>query len=87
MNMRDPKISGEVDELRGDFNKLRDDVRKLAESVIGEGRQHARHAQDQMRSGWEHGVHTFQKQVEDRPMATMAGAFLVGMIIGRLLGK
>lgn len=85
--MRDPKFSGEMDELRGDLNKVRDDLRKMADTVVGRGREQANKAQDQFRTGWDQSVHTIQKQVEDRPVTTMIGAFVVGIILGRLLGK
>ena len=85
--MRDPKLSSEVEEIRGDLSKLRDDLRQMADTVIGRGREQARHAQDQMRTGWDQSVHNLQKQVEDRPVTTMVGAFVIGIILGRLLGK
>lgn len=85
--MRDPKLSSEMDELRGDLNKLREDLRTMADTVIGRSREQARHAQEQMQTGWDQSMHTFQKQVEERPVTTMAAAFMAGVILGRLLGK
>lgn len=84
---RDPKLSSEMDELRGDLNKLRDDLRSMADTVVGRGREQAEHAQQQMRQNWDHSVRTLQKQVEEKPVSTMIGAFVVGIILGRLLGK
>lgn len=84
----------ELQELRDEFAALKSElsgigktVSQLARAATDEGRDRVRaaaeHSREQARQTWG----AFEKEVEERPMTSIAVALGIGFILGKLLDR
>lgn len=84
----------ELQELKDEFSALKSELSEmgktlshLARSATDEGRNRIRaaadHSREQARESWG----AFEKEVEDRPMTSIAIALGIGIVIGKLLDR
>jgi len=81
-NLRD-----DLDALRKDVAKLSEDVRSIAGDRIGAARDRARDTANWARERGEAAANEVGHRIEERPLTSVAVAFGVGMVIGRLLDR
>lgn len=84
----------ELQELRDEFKQLKDElsgigstVRQLAHSASDEGRDRLRSAADQTRQQARETWSSFEQEIEERPMTSIAVALGIGFILGKLLDR
>ncbi len=84
----------EIDQLKNDLRTLREDFSKLGKDVVSATRHGAESATDAARDAWdvtkEHGVkakHDVEHTIEKHPLAAVAIALGVGVVIGKILDR
>lgn len=84
----------ELQELREEFSALKSElseigktVSQLARTATDEGRDRIRAAADQSREQARQTWGAFEKEVEERPMTSIAAALGIGFILGKLLDR
>lgn len=86
--------NSDADRLRNDLDNLRRDFAQLADSVRGASRQGARAGADAARAGMDQAqqqvrdtVANLSSEIQARPLASVAGAFAVGLLLGKLFTR
>lgn len=84
----------ELQQLKDEFSALKNELSdmgktlsQLAKSASNEGRDRIRAAADQSREQARQTWGAFEKEVEDRPMTSLAIALGIGFILGKLLDR
>lgn len=84
----------ELQELKDEFATLKseladigDTVSRLARSATDEGRERVRRAADQSRQHARETWGAVEREVEERPMTSLAAALGIGFILGKLLDR
>lgn len=84
----------ELDELKKEFATLKGElseiggiVSRIAESATDEGRERIQAAADRTRDTAREKWGSFEKEVEERPMTSLAMALGIGFILGKLLDR
>lgn len=80
-------LNKEMENLREDLKKIQDDLRELAQTIVDVGRDSARTARENVEQQWKAQAEQFQKYVEERPMAVVMGALVVGLVAGILFRR
>ncbi|MTI63052.1 hypothetical protein [Methylophaga sp.] len=84
--------------LRSDFSELTKTMKKLSEDYVNEGqsrlrqtadqaRQQARDTADQAREQARNAAYQAQEGVENHPFSSVAVAFGIGLLIGKILDR
>ena len=94
MNARDDVTAKEFDTLRADIQQLRTDfasinrtVRDLAGSLGSEAYERVREKAGEARERAEEATEAVTRTIGDRPLASVAIAFVVGLLMGLLFGR
>lgn len=84
----------ELQQLREEFSNLKDELASIAETVgriassaTEEGQQRVHAAADRTRQHAQQTLGAFEREVEERPMTSIAAAMGIGFILGRLLDR
>lgn len=88
----------DIDALRGDFDSLRKDVGQLVETLKGSTSERAEAELEDVRrrlnklatdvrTGGREQVRNIESHIEERPLASLAVAFAVGLMLGRLFDR
>lgn len=81
------ELKDEFSALRSELSEIGKTVSKLARTATDEGRDRIRaaadHSRDQARQTWG----AFEKEIEERPMTSIAAALGIGFILGKLLDR
>jgi ElaB/YqjD/DUF883 family membrane-anchored ribosome-binding protein len=77
----------ELQTLREDLAKLQTDLRAVAQSMVESGKRQAKQTGQRLNEQMESTLDTVQDYIEERPIATVAIAFMTGMLMGRILGR
>ena len=87
-------IDADIEALRSDLAQMRADFAKLTETLQSLGRHGASEAFDKVMESAAHAKERFGKsgqpllhEIEERPVAAAAIAFLAGMVLAALLGR
>ena len=95
MNERvvDSASDNDIQALRAEFKNLRTDFSKITELLKDTAINRGSEAADRLRAtaerGWNEAKTTAQtviEEMEERPLATVAGVFVAGVLFGLLLG-
>jgi len=95
MNERvvDSASDNDIQALRAEFKNLRTDFSKITELLKDTAINRGSEAADSLRAtaerGWSEAKSTAQtviEEMEERPLATVAGVFVAGVLFGLLLG-
>lgn len=81
------ELKDEFSALKGEFSDMSKTVSRLAQSATDEGRDRVRAAADQSREYARESWGAFEKEVEARPMTSIAAALGLGIILGKLLSR
>ena len=85
--MAEKTVEKELDALRADFDRLRHDIAGIAKAI---GRNGAKAVDDLTDTAVERGrdgVAAIERQISERPMATVMVAFSAGMLLGKFLDR
>lgn len=91
-------VREDIDSLRDDMEALRGDLARLIETLGGQASRKVRSEADAVRDRVERLVedverrgrdelHKVESQIEARPMTSLAMAFAVGLIFGRMFDR
>jgi ElaB/YqjD/DUF883 family membrane-anchored ribosome-binding protein len=82
------------DELKAEFASLREDISRITETLqrlsgeqVEEGRKRTRQAADRTRERVNRTVNTVEGEIQHYPLTSLATAFGVGFIVGKLLDR
>ena len=81
------ELKKEFAALKGELSDIGITVSKLARTATGEGRDRVRAAADESREQARQTWGAFEKEVEERPMTSIAAALGIGFILGKLLDR
>jgi len=81
------ELRNDIDKLKEDLTHLRSDIGSLTETLVGTGRDSAKAVRDQVQHRVESGIDSAKKCIEERPVTTMAAAFGVGLLLGKLFSS
>lgn len=88
----------DIEQLKADLARLRDDMSQLVNSVVGLGKRRATTAKDKaqesledtysaMREGTSRAADSLADTMTDRPLTSIAVAFGIGVLMGKIMGK
>lgn len=81
------ELKDEFSALKSELSKISNTVSQLAKTATDEGRGRIRATAHQSREQARETWGAFEKEVEERPMTSIAVALSIGFILGRLLGR
>lgn len=81
------ELKDEFSALKGELSEIGKTVSQLARSAGDEGRDRIRVAAEQSREQARQTWGAFEKEVEERPMTSLAVALGIGFILGKLLDR
>ena len=88
------RLAQTIDELRGNFSTLAHRVGDVAHTASSEGRRQFGRVRDvvgstagTMASQARGGIETVQEEIEYRPLASVLVAFMLGLLVGKLLNR
>lgn len=81
------ELKAELASLRSDMADIGDTLAKLARSTANEGREKVRDAAKYSRNQAEQTLGAFEKEVEERPMTSLAVALGMGFVLGKLIDR
>ncbi len=81
------ELKKEFAALQGELSEIGKTVSQLARTATDEGRDRIRAAADQGREQARQTWSAFEKEVEERPMTSLAAALGIGFILGKLLDR
>jgi ElaB/YqjD/DUF883 family membrane-anchored ribosome-binding protein len=70
--------------LKADMASLRDDLKRTGEHAAGRARAEARTAKDALEARMQATANSMEQQVLERPLTSVALAFGVGLLVGKL---
>lgn len=81
------QLRNEYAELKSDVSKLTETMKKLYGDTAEAGRARARRAAERSRERARETYGAFEEEVRERPLTTIAAAFGIGLVIGKLLDR
>lgn len=82
------------EELKAEFAKLREDISKITETLqrlsgeqVAGGRERAQQAADRTREQVTRAADSVEEGIQHYPLTSLAAAFGVGFIVGKLLDR
>ncbi len=78
------ELQSELAALKQDLSKVRTDVRGLAETLVDLGKGSAQKVRSDVEGRVESSLESLQEHIEKRPVTTVAVAFAVGLVAGKL---
>lgn len=81
------ELKDEFSALKSELSKISKTVSHLAKTATDEGHGRIRAAADQSREQARQTWGEFEKEIEERPMTSIAVALGIGLILGKLLGR
>lgn len=81
------ELKDEFSALKSELSEIGNTVSQLAKAVTDEGRDRIRAAADQSRKQARETWGAMEKEVEERPMTSIAVALGIGFILGKLLDR
>lgn len=96
--MAEQDLGKDVEAIRADLDALRKDLAGVVEAIKGtaQGRadsevealqERLNKLADDVQAGGREGLRAVEQQIEERPLASLAVAFAVGMVLGRLFDR
>lgn len=81
------QLRAEIATLKSDLGDIAETIRRMSGEAVDEGREQlkkkARQSRDQAKETWS----AVEHEISERPATSLAAAFTVGFIIGRLLDR
>jgi ElaB/YqjD/DUF883 family membrane-anchored ribosome-binding protein len=80
-------LQAQLDTLREDFSEITKTMKTLSTDYAKQGQQKVRESAQQARAQASHNLDYAKQEVEARPYTSMAVAFGVGLVLGKLLDR
>lgn len=80
-------LQAQLDTLREDFSELTKTMKTMSTDYAREGQQKVRDGAQQAKAQAAQGLDQAKQEVEARPYTSMAVAFGVGLVVGKLLDR
>lgn len=81
------KLKTEFAELKSDVSKLTETVRDISGDGLEQGRDRIRRRAQRSREQAREAVDTVESEIGERPLTSVAAAFGVGFVLGKLLDR
>lgn len=81
------ELQEQIHSLRKDFSDLTQTMKSLSSDYANEGKKRLREGADRAQQQAQDTVHKAQANVETHPYTSMAVAFGVGLVIGKILDR
>ncbi len=81
------ELKAEVSSLKSDISDIADTLRKLSGDVVTDGRERLRQAGRQSREKARETWSAVEHEIEERPLTSLAAAFGIGFVLGKLLDR
>jgi ElaB/YqjD/DUF883 family membrane-anchored ribosome-binding protein len=81
------ELKQEFARLRADMSELTETLKRLARSTAEEGRERLRSTAEQSREHARQRWDSIEREIEQRPMTSVAIALGIGFILGKLLDR
>lgn len=93
-DVREEQRSKDIEALRGELDKLRADVvaatrtaRELGGTLGEQAASRVRETADRARAQVNRSAADVGHQIEERPLTSIVGAFLIGLLLGLVFGR
>lgn len=80
-------LKAEIAALKSDVSRLTETAKKTAGDTAARGRERARQAAEHSRDQAKETVGMVESEISERPITSIAAAFGIGFIIGKLLDR
>lgn len=77
----------EVSKLRTDITDIAETLRKLSHDAVADGRDRLRDAAKQQTDKARESLSGVESEIEQRPLTSVAAAFGIGFVLGKLLDR
>jgi ElaB/YqjD/DUF883 family membrane-anchored ribosome-binding protein len=81
------ELKNEFATLKSEISEIGDTVSRLARTATDEGRERIRRVADQGRDQARETWGAVEREIEERPMTSIAAALGIGFILGKLLDR
>ncbi len=81
------ELKDEYASLKSDLSKISDTLTKLAHDGADEGRARIRSAVGHSRDQAKETLGTIEREIEERPVTSLAVAFGVGFVLGKIFSR
>ena len=81
------ELRKELDGLKSDMADIAETIGKIARSSAEHGRERIRGAADYSRQQAKEALGTVEKEIEERPLTSLAVALGMGFILGKLIDR
>lgn len=81
------ELKAEFASLREDISKITETLRRLSDEQVEDGRERTRRAANRTRERVNQAVGAVEGEIQHYPLTSLATAFGVGFIVGKLLDR
>lgn len=81
------ELRDEMSKLRSDFTEISKTLRRISGERVEKGREKLRESAEWSRKRARDSLGDFEHEIEERPLTSIATAFGVGFILGKLLDR
>ncbi len=81
------ELKKEFASLKGELSEIGNIVSRIAHTATDEGKERIQAAADRTRDSAREKWGAFEKEVEERPMTSLAMALGIGFVLGKLLDR
>ncbi len=81
------ELKAEFASLREDISKITETLRRLSGEQVKDGRERTRQAASRTRERVHQAVGSVEGEIQQYPLTSLAAAFGVGFIVGKLLDR
>ncbi|MFU8896325.1 MAG: DUF883 family protein [Gammaproteobacteria bacterium] len=81
------ELQEELASLKSDMGDIADTLAKLAHNTAEQGRQRVKSAAEHSRAQAQATLGSFEKEIEERPMTSVAVALGIGFFMGKLFNR
>ena len=78
-------LKSQIEDLRSDLSGIADAIKKLSGDAADDGVERIRRATRQTREKARDTLGSLEDEIEDRPLISVAAAFGLGFVLGKLL--
>lgn len=82
-----PDLKQDLNMLRQDVSKLGSDLTELAHKLLDVGKSETIDAKEKFLEQGRRTRETVEKKIEERPLMVILAAFILGLVLGKLLDR
>lgn len=81
------ELRAEVASLKKDLGNVADTIKKLSGETVEQGREQLRRTTRRSRDQAKEALSALESEIEERPVTSLAAAFGIGFIVGKLFDR